>query len=53
MVGGYELCCVGMDEAGKGMNVAFAIGRPSNLDDGRKRFLHHKDANDIVRRRPG
>ena len=38
-----------MDEAGRGMNAAFAIGRLCDLDDGRKRLLHHKDANKMVR----
>ena len=40
---------VDMDDAGKGMNVAFGIGRLCDLDDGRKRLLHHKDANKMVR----
>ena len=40
---------LGMDEAGRGMNAAFAIGRLCDLDDGRKRLLHHKDSNKMVR----
>ena len=40
---------LGMGEADRGMNAAFAIGRLCDLDDGRKRLLHHKDSNKMVR----
>ena len=40
--------CVDMDEAGSGMNAAFAKGRLCDLDNGRERLLHHKDANKMV-----
>ena len=41
--------CVDIDEAGKDINAAFAIGRLCDLDDGRKRLLHHKVAKTAVR----
>ena len=47
------LYCMGMDEAGRGRNATFAIGRLCDLDDGRKRLLHHKDPNNIVRTMSG
>ena len=47
-----ELCMlwyVDMNEADKGVNAAFAIGRLCDHNDGRNNLLHHKDANKMVR----
>lgn len=39
---------LGIDEAGRGMNAAFAIGRLCDLDEGRSRLLAHPESERMV-----